>query len=116
MKMEALVLIVVGICYLSLTIMLTGCEAMVAEMDKPYHEYAWYQEGKTIVQARRDCDVCIYEVGKAAYPSSTLFQQCMSLRGYQLYKAADLTVKQMSIQEVKGWNAYWIYNDVAGLK
>jgi len=101
------------ICLL-LLISACGCEAIVTQMDKPYHEYAWYQEGKTIAQARRDCDECIYEVSKTTYPSLILFQQCMNLRGYQLYKATELSTHQISIQEIKGWNAYWMYNDVAG--
>ena len=101
------------ICLL-LLISACGCEAIVTQMDKPYHEYAWYQEGKTIAQARRDCSECIYEVSKTAHPSSTLFQQCMNLKGYRLYKATELTTNQMSVQKVKGWNAYWMYNDVAG--
>ncbi len=99
------------ICIICLMLATSGCEAIIAEIDKPYHEYAWYQEGKTISQARRDCDECIYDVSKAAYPSGILFQQCMSLRNYQLHKAVDLTARQ--IQEVKGWHTSYMYNDVA---
>lgn len=105
--------IILTICLLLIGLV-GGCEAIIAEIDKPYHEYAWYQEKKTIVQARRDCNACIYEVGKAAYPSSTLFYQCMNLRGFYLCKATDLTARQIPIQEVKGWNSYWMYNDVGG--
>lgn len=101
--------VILTICLL----LVSGCEAIITEIDKPYHFVAWYQEGKTISQARRDCNECIYEVSKAANPSGILFERCMSLRNYQLHKAADLTARQIPIQEVKGWNTYGMYNDVA---
>lgn len=94
-------------------LLLSGCEAIITEIDKPYHEFAWCQKGKSISQARMNCNECIYEIRKAAYPSEILFQDCMTLRGYQLHKAADLTARQIPIQQVKGWNTYGFYNDVA---
>jgi len=97
-----------------LLISLCGCDAMIKEMDKPYHEFAWYQPGKTIEQARRDCDECIYEIRKTPYPSQSLFEQCMNLRGYQLYSTGQLLNSQIPIQEVAGWNSFGMHNDVAG--
>jgi len=89
-----------------------GCQSIITHIDKPYHEVAWYQKGKSTAQARRDCDECIYEVGKAANPSQTLFQRCMNLRGYRLCKSADLEAGQIPIQQVPGRDSIFMFNDV----
>lgn len=57
---------------------------------------AWYQEGKSFIEASKDCEECKYEVMKynninSRYQTMTgffvgsdteLFMQCMKLRGY----------------------------------
>jgi len=109
-KMKKLLLAVV-------LLLVSGCESMIAEyeqeIEETHHKYCWFQKGKSILQARRDCDECIYEICKAANPSQTLFQRCMNLRGYYLYKATDLEAKQIPIQKVQGWDSTFMLNDVA---
>jgi len=97
-------------------LLLSGCESMIAkyeqEIEETHHRYTWYQEGKSLSQVRRDCDECIYEVGKTANPSQTLFQRCMNLRGCRLCKSADLEAGQIPIQKVPGRDSVFMFNDV----
>lgn len=53
----------------------------------------WYQSGKTLEQCCQDSRECIYDANKHAYTyidASSLYRQCMNVRGYQQLFKEDL--------------------------
>jgi hypothetical protein len=81
---------------------------------------AWYQPGRTLAQASRDCEECRYEVmkfsspfaasakpitaeGRFLGPESEFFTQCMKLRGYVLTDvSARVKAGQLKVRHGEG--------------
>lgn len=56
---------------------------------------AWYQQGKTLMQATKDCDECM-SYSFHLYP---IFEVCMEERGYSLKTDKWLHDRNIPIQE-----------------
>jgi hypothetical protein len=90
-----------------------GCDSL--------HGLAWYQQGKTIEQARKDCDECNHITTETigfvnfsnSFGSFRSFEECMEIQGYKLYPVNDLIKGGKQIQTYNKKVGVVLYRDVA---
>jgi len=92
----------------------SGCAAIEA----PYHEFAWYQNGKSLAQTQRAFNECEHEAFKG-FNQYNVFKSGMSLKGYRLVKRGWLDTNFITVQETPGvysmiHSSATMHRDIAG--
>lgn len=86
-------------------------------------QQAWYQPGKNLQEAVRDCEECKYDSLKYGDGQSQegifnrgteVLVQCMRLKGYNYVDISDLQIKTQSVDPITWRIVPMIYYTVAG--
>jgi hypothetical protein len=104
---------------LAMLILVSGCSQegnwWSYDYDSRWNDYAWYQPGKSVEQAKKDCEECDYEAYKIH--SKYHLRTCMQQRGYRLIHTSYkwmLPDPNLFIQDANHWSSIGLYHTVAG--